>query len=155
VAIGGAEAVGIISASVGSVSTLPLKLVSLGGSRDPIERGPRKQSVETETPRNGFEEMPQNRKTDRLGTCGNAPNARQTEGAWPRGEFGETPPTYSEASKKKNLNDFFPRQGNWGERICLPRGGGPPDIAPHKLRGPRKGKSEKQEKLGLRTQKRA
>ena len=72
------------------------------------------------------------------------------EGAWPK-----SPTFWGEASKKKNLNDFFPRQGNWGERICLPRGGGPPDIAPHKLRGPRKGKSEKQEKLGLRTQKRA
>jgi hypothetical protein len=57
------------------------------------------------------------------------------------------PPTYLEASKKKHLNGFFSRQGNWGEGVAY-FGEGPYDLAPHKLRGPKKGKakSEKQKR---------
>jgi hypothetical protein len=41
---------------------------SLRVSRDPIEGGPHGQIVETERYRNTFEEKPQNRQADKLGT---------------------------------------------------------------------------------------
>ena len=59
--------------------------------------------------------------------------------------------------KRKTSTTFFRVKAIGAKEFAYRGEVGPPDIAPHKLRGPKKGKSEceKQKKLGLRTQKRS
>jgi hypothetical protein len=52
------------------------------------------------------------------------------------------PPTYSEASKRRNFNDLFSASRQLGEVVAYRGELGQYDVAPHKLRGPKKGKCE-------------
>jgi hypothetical protein len=72
-----------------------------------MEGGLRGQNVEQETLRSGFEEMPENRKTDKLGTCGNAPMPEKVRVPHPRENSTKLPLLTQRPPKRKTSTAFF------------------------------------------------